>query len=221
MIIDCVSDLHGHYPKMEGGDLLVIAGDCTSDDKVKSWRLFFKWLEAQPYLKKVIVAGNHDNCCTNWATAGSFSEDDFEEMYPGEKSSMDYLCDSGTEFEGLKIWGSPWTKTFSGINPHCTAFTVDTEEELSKKWELIPADVDILITHSPSFGNLDILSNGKSAGCMSLWLTTLSIKPKLHVFGHVHESYGTVDHPCGIKIVNASHVNENYESINPPIRIVL
>jgi len=27
MIIDCISDLHGYYPELEGGDLLIIAGD--------------------------------------------------------------------------------------------------------------------------------------------------------------------------------------------------
>lgn len=27
MIIDCISDLHGEYPILEGGDLLIVAGD--------------------------------------------------------------------------------------------------------------------------------------------------------------------------------------------------
>ncbi len=156
----------------------------------------------------------------------------------------EYLCDSGTEFvyypilekdmsdgtvierRKFKIWGSPWTKTFPSMNPHCKSFTVDTEEELAEKWALIPDDTDILITHSPSFGNYDALKNrdgtwGPSVGSVSLWMLSLVIRPKLHVFGHIHEGYGHSVHHNGIYLVNASHVNERYQPVNKPIRIVL
>src|SRR5690606_22101282 len=76
-----------------------------------------------------------------------------------EDWNIEYLCDSGTEFEGLKIWGSPWTKTFLNMNPHCKAFTCDTEEELAEKWDLIPANIDILITHSPPYSILDEINS--------------------------------------------------------------
>jgi hypothetical protein len=33
MIIDCIADLHGHYPKLDGGDLLIICGDLTARDQ--------------------------------------------------------------------------------------------------------------------------------------------------------------------------------------------
>ena len=35
MIIDCLSDLHGHYPSLDGGDLLIVAGDLTARDKLE------------------------------------------------------------------------------------------------------------------------------------------------------------------------------------------
>lgn len=217
MIIDCISDLYGHYPKLDGGDLLIVAGDLTGTDSINEHMEFCRWICKQNYKKKIFISGNHDNKLVGpWPgnTKGPFRED--KAFY-----DFDYLCDSGTEFEGLKIWGSPWTKSFPGMNPHCKAFTVDTEEELQEKWKLIPDDIDILVTHSPSFGNLDVTKRGESVGSMSLWIRLLITRPKLHVFGHVHESYGNVKHYNGIRLVNASHVNERYEPVNNPIRIIL
>lgn len=225
MIIDCIADLHGHFPKLEGGDLLIIAGDCTWNDSLHSWNEFWDWLDAQNYMKKVMVAGNHDNFCEDWST----DVDSTYESFLG-KPCVSYLCDSGDEFEGLKIWGSPWTVEFKGMNPKCKAFTVKSDEELAKRWELIPKDIDILITHSPPLGygdKIQSMDSGKIEYVGSKSLLDLfykeRIKPKLHVFGHVHEAYGemkSMDCPH-IKFINASHVNEHYWAVNKPIRVVL
>ena len=137
-----------------------------------------------------------------------------------------YLCDSGAEFEGLNIWGSPWSKTFEGMNPHCKAFTVDTEEELAEKFARIPHDIDILITHSPPYGILDNTIEDENVGSGSLSIALIN-RPRIimHIFGHIHESYGKTGPKrlnCGWRtFVNASHVNENYEPVNKPIRVIL
>lgn len=209
MIIDCISDLHGHLPSLEGGDLLIVAGDLTATDSYQEYILLDHWIRGQDYSKKIIIAGNHDNLLQNTDTIDDVLYD------------CDYLCDSGTEFEGLKIWGSPWTKRFAGMNPRCMAFTVETDEELAEKWNLIPEGIDILITHSPSFGNFDYTTRGESCGSLSLWMLTVCIRPKLHVFGHIHEAYGHCIHHNGIHLVNASHVNQCYDPVNKPIRIEL
>ena len=209
MKIDCISDLHGHYPELEGGDLLIVAGDLTARDMVVEYAPFITWLENQEYTKKIFIGGNHDN---NIAAI---------EWYEG------YLCDSGTEFEGLKIWGSPWTLTFEGMNPHCKAFTVDAEEELEKKWKSIPHDIDILITHSPPWGIMDGVKRNtqlpiESCGSLHLYLLLkYAIRPRLHVFGHIHEGYGRLERFTDCISVNASHVNQKYEPVNKPIRIEL
>lgn len=221
MIIDCVSDLHGYLPETEGGDLLIVAGDLTARDTEYQHDNFFVWLNNQSYTKKIFIAGNHDNYIQN-------NNEKFIKTL--EKSDLEYLCDSGTEFRGFKIWGSPWSAAFEGMNPHCMAYTMavgcDTDQWLEEKWQLIPRDTDILITHSPSFGNYDWVKNrdgtiGPSVGSMSLWLHCLDIRPKLHVFGHIHEAYGHSVHANGIHLVNASHVNERYQPVNKPIRIEL
>jgi len=220
MIIDCISDLHGFYPKLEGGDLLIVAGDLTEKDQPQEYFDFEEWLEVQPYEKKILIAGNHDN----------YLRENADYMFAGSS----YLKDSGTEFEGLKIWGSPWTKTFKGMNPHCKAFTVDTEEELEQKWRKIPPHIDILITHEPPYGIFDQVdfsegdSSAYSVGSHSLKYCVQMLMPKLHVFGHVHEGYGMqrpnlefVDLDGYPIFVNASHVNEYYKPVNKPIRIEL
>lgn len=39
MIIDCIADLHSHYPKLDGGDLLIVAGDLTDRDSLEHVRI--------------------------------------------------------------------------------------------------------------------------------------------------------------------------------------
>lgn len=217
MKIDCISDLHGHYPKLEGGDLLIVAGDLTSRDTVTQLYNFYNWLWNQNYKKIVYIAGNHDN--------------NIEYISYGCESVV-YLCDSGTQFEGLKLWGSPWTPNFKGMNPHCKAFGLDTEEELAAKWALIPDDTNILITHSPPYGILDHVEkycygNSRDYDILSCGSKTLRehvmqrIKPAVHVFGHIHEWGGKIVDNVTTKFINASHVNEHYQPVNKPIRIIL
>ena len=238
MIIDCISDLHGHYPQLEGGDLLIVAGDLTARDTLDEHLDFIKWCAWQSYKKIVYISGNHDNKALR---------------EPVNNKKIVYLCDSGTEFvlypelemmekgkvyerPKFKIWGSPWTRRFKGMNPHCMAFTVDTEEELAEKWALIPDDVDILVTHAPPYDHLDHIrtkwNDREAVGSESLyWEITERIVPKIHIFGHIHESYGIEKredfYPAQssnftiITYVNASQVNERYEPVNKPIRIEL
>lgn len=234
MDITCISDLHGHYPELEGGDLLIVAGDLTARDTHQQVSQFLEWIEAQKYDRLVFIGGNHDNSLTNWCT----TEQSDNMMSYDEFHKWEYLCDSGTEFEGLKIYGSPWTLAFPGINPHCTAFT-GTEAELEAKFALIPDDIDILITHGPPLGIFDTTDRGENVGSKSLLEKARSLKNlKLFVFGRLHEGYGMIT-PSSLNdgakvqpnkpitcasfpyIVNCSHVNEHYEPVNKPVRIVL
>jgi Icc-related predicted phosphoesterase len=218
MIIDCIADLHGFTPELDKGDLLIVAGDLTSRDEAHQHFTMWNWLSNQNYKKIVVIAGNHDRFIESF---------DGEHVITHWSKNLTYLCDSGTEFQGLKIFGSPWTKTFPELNPHCQAFTLDTEDEMMNKFEKIPHDTDILITHSPPWGVLDQTIQGLSVGSPSLfsWLKYVE-RPKLHVFGHVHEAYGKME--CFMSYdnkmmisVNASYVNELYQPVNKPVRIIL
>lgn len=216
MIVDCCSDLHGEFPTLEpGGEVLIVAGDFTASDTEPEYFRFFDWLYEQKHKKKVIVPGNHDTLME-------------KENYKGPAGVMegvfDFLCDSGTEFQGMKIWGSPWTAAFPGMNPHCMGYTIimgcDTDDWLAEHWGMIPPDTDILITHCPPFGVMDRSRNKVRCGSQSLYDIhhKWRIHPRLHVFGHIHEGYGVIERG-GTIFVNASHMNGDYECVNPPIRL--
>ncbi len=232
MKIACLSDLHGTLPTLESGDLLLIAGDLTSNDKSENWVKFFRWLELQDYRKKIFIAGNHDNFLQHCIP--------FEEVIklgfpPSEvHKGYEYLCDNSTTFEGLKIFGSPWTKTFPDINPKCKAFTKNSEFELEQIYQAIPHDTDILITHNPPYGIFDDIPDyhtGKTiyTGSPSLRHAIEEIQPKIHLFGHIHEHGGKTltikpqmqnrgkDTIC----INASIMNPRYEPDNNPIYLTI
>jgi len=228
MKICCISDLHGNLPILESGDLLLIAGDITADNKVKNWMKFFEWLEKQNYKKKIVIAGNHDNFLENACTTKKGKELGLHEEII---SGYEYLCDNFTIFEGLKIYGTPWTKWFHGINPHCKAFTKNSERQLEGIYSLIPTDTNILITHNPPYGIFDHFKEWGDGeviytGSYSLKNIVENIKPKIHLFGHIHE-HGektfTKIYDAGKETIyiNASIMNPKYEPVNKPIYITI
>ena len=243
MIIDCLADLHGNYPDMPGGDLLIIAGDLTTNDSVRAWKNFYDWLIPLKYKKKVYIAGNHDNFLTHALNSSAADDIGLDRGDP----SMEYLCDSGTKFvvypkledmrpgkiyerQDVNIWGSPWTTAFEGMNPHCKAFT-GTEEQLATKFALIPNNVDILVTHSPPWFLRDLTKRGEHVGSRSLYtrMNEISDGKKLRILicGHIHEAYGMMnlsdmEHDKRTwTVYNCSHVNEDYDPVNEPVRIIL
>jgi Icc-related predicted phosphoesterase len=223
MKIDVVADLHGYYPQLAGGDLLIIAGDLTASDEKEEYDDFMGWLDIYEclYKKIVIIAGNHDN----------FLQSNPEYISSHEYENIEYLCDSGTEFDGLKIWGSPWSPWFPRINPLCKAF-VFPDEALFDKWEMIPKGTDILITHTPAYGTLDYrqMEDGTKyhmgSKTLEAWIKYVE-RPLIHVFGHIHEcggmqaeEYATYNDQM-MKSINCSYVNEKYRPVNKPITIIL
>ena len=167
----------------------------------------------------MLISGNHDNF-----------HKEFEKIQDAYNDlDISYLCDSGTEFEGLRIWGTPWTSWFEGINPKCKAFTKKNDKELDKKWALIPQDTDILITHSPPHGIFDSIQveDGSDFPTGSIALRNRILcremlpHLKLIVFGHIHEHGGKMVDLTGLKCVNASIVDEHYKHVHKPVRIEL
>lgn len=219
MIIDCIGCLHGARPQLDGGDILIITGDLTAKHTSSEHSDVLNWLNEQDYKKKILIAGNHD---------------EFLQDHPNfySESKIDYLRDSGTEYQGLKIWGYPWSSRFIGINPLCIAYTYfDQTWHYNEHIAKIPHDIDILVTHEPAFGILDgipqddgLLLHVGSVGLYG-WLKYVA-RPKLHVFSHIHEGYGQIEYlptynDKMMMFVNCSIMNEKYQPVNNPIRVIL
>ncbi len=206
MRIVCISDTHNCHDQINvpDGDILIHAGDATTVGNVEQIKAFNRWFANLPHKHKVFIAGNHD-----WL----FENDNNFARSLLDKSIV-YLQDSFVEIDGLKIYGSPWQPRF-----YDWAFNLNRGAELAEKWKLIPHDTDILITHGPPFGILDEVPRKyfvENTGCEELRKVVETIKPKLHIFGHIHCGYGQTEQ-FGVKFVNASTCDEEYNPTQPPI----
>jgi Icc-related predicted phosphoesterase len=87
---------------------------------------------------------------------------------------------------------------------------------MQKRWDAIYDDTDILITHGPPFGHLDI-PGGQSirVGCEMLRHRVDTIRPKIHVFGHIHGSWGHY-FDGHTHFFNASVLDERYAYAHAP-----
>jgi Icc-related predicted phosphoesterase len=205
--ISLISDTHGKHDlitkDLPGGDIIIHAGDVSNVGKSNEIYDFLNWFSTLPYKHKVFIAGNHD-----------FGFEIMNEIAPEyQELGVTYLMDRMVEIDGLKIYGSPWQPRF-----YDWAFNVDRGEAIAKKWEKIPENLDILITHGPPFGILDDTIQGQRVGCEELYKKVTQVKPKYHIFGHIHYGYG-------MKImeettyINASSLGERYEYRNKPVLI--
>jgi Icc-related predicted phosphoesterase len=211
MKIVCLSDTHNCNEQIEvpDGDLLIHAGDATIRGTDREVEDFLVWFSLLPHPYKIFVAGNHD-----WL----YQTKNHLARFLTAKFNIKYLEDSFVEIEGRKIYGSPWQPRFFDW-----AFNLNRGAELAEKWKLIPLDTDILITHGPPHRILDEVPRKyfvENTGCEELRnrVETLAEfgKLKLHIFGHIHCGYGQTEE-FGVKFVNASNVDEEYEPTQPPI----
>jgi len=205
MKITFISDTHTKHGDiyLDSGDVLVHCGDITSNGDIKDVISFAKFIKDQDFLYKVVIAGNHDFCFED--ERSTLVEDILKE------NGIIYLNDSGVTINGINFWGSPIQPEFCSW-----AFNRRRGEEISRHWDLIPSNTDILITHGPPFGILDRCTDGGTVGCKDLLKKINSLNIKIHAFGHIHESYGSII-KNGTRFINASILDEMYAVQNPPI----
>jgi Icc-related predicted phosphoesterase len=205
-----VSDIHLRDVRTPEADLLIVAGDLTFRGTPTELAWFEDWLVRQPQKHKVWIAGNHE--------LGIESEPE-RALEIARKTGTIYLDDSAVEIEGVRIWGSPITPWFMDW-----AYNRRRGAEIRKHWLGIPEGLDILITHGPPMGYVDVLLSGEHVGCeelLEILEHKLNAPPRYHICGHLHHGYGraVLRRPDGkqIEIINASSCDEGYNAVNAPV----
>jgi Icc-related predicted phosphoesterase len=206
MKFSCISDTHGIPDKLkiESSDFIIHSGDILKKYKLEQVEEFVHWYSNLPAKYKILVAGNHDRFMTR-------EKQTFLDMI---KDKIIYLENSGIELEGIKFWGSPSVK-WCGPYKH---FTFMDETEAQEIFSQIPPDTDILISHGPPYGILDSdseLDGTYHHGSKALLERILQIKPRYHVFGHVHRNYGQFQNEHTIFINSCIVSNDEIPENNP------
>jgi Icc-related predicted phosphoesterase len=176
MRIIAISDTHNLHGETEvpEGDVLIHAGDFTENGTLEEVLEFERFLRELPHKHKILVAGNHD-----------FYFENYPEQAMEIVSKYTYLQDQAVTLNGTKIYGSPWQPRFQNW-----AFNLSRGAEIRAKWDLIPPDVDVLVTHGAPRGIRDNATGYGNIGCEELLKAVERIQPKYHIFGHVHDGYG-------------------------------
>lgn len=218
--IATMSDTHGlwnqlNYPK---ADILILAGDILKnysrdpmldsmlqEPELTSLNSFFGDLLAnKTYSSIVMISGNHDRIFERRPEAKNLL------------TNAHYLQDTEIVLDGIKFFGSPWQPWFCdwsfNFPPPGTA---ESKRAAQLCWSAIPDNTDILITHGPPYGILDLTYDGRNVGCPYL-RDRIDHLPqlKLHIFGHIHYSHGLTMRQKTM-FANAAICGEDYAPTNP------
>jgi predicted phosphodiesterase len=199
-----ISDTHNRHREVSipEGDILIHSGDFSGRGNPYEVEDFLDWFSSQPHTYKIFIAGNHDMSFeykSTWLT----------DMLYGLDPNIFYLEDSEVTIDSVKFYGSPWQPEFNHW-----AFNLPRGKELADKWSRIPLDTNVLITHGPSYGNVDYTIFGhQNVGCFDLLERIKEVKPQIHTCGHIHHSYGS-KYDEYTTYFNSSICDERYNPTN-------
>lgn len=175
-----IADQHGRLPDIPECDVLILAGDiCPDFPRIRDPHIMRlrqeDWLETKyrewesriPARHIVCTPGNHD-----WIIR----------LPEGLRTRM--FIDEGCEIDGTKFWCTPWIVPVGNWN------YMLTRTQRAARFREIPEGLDVLVSHSPAHRVLDRTIDGDDAGCIELRSAIYRAKPKVCVFGHIHECGG-------------------------------
>lgn len=206
-----ISDTHGCHNLLDpptDADVIICSGDASNyKDPYRNefeMRNFLDWYASLNCKYKIYVAGNHDTSIEK----RFILKEDFI------LKDIIYLEDDFVIIENLKIYGSPITPTFGNWS------FMKKREKLFDYWKSIPDDIDVLITHGPPKGILDLSYNkiGELEFCGDGSLRRHIFERlknlKLNCFGHIHNHEDIINNGirkvsnCNIIFSNGSVVTD-------------
>lgn len=247
--IATISDCHGQWARGDYplADVLVFAGDILKNysyhrdddafEQLAELVLLRKHLDSlldsKRYKQILLCAGNHDfvfqhrhrEALATLGVSGCGS--------PNADSRIHYLQDTEVQLEidgaQWRFYGAPHQPFFGNwaFNfPDHEAYPTKAAMVAKSVWKKIPPGIDVLITHGPPFGVLDECISGERVGCKHLLQRIENLgseAPKLHLFGHIHHSFGQLAPndirparnavPWYTHFVNTAILGEDYRTI--------
>ncbi|KAL1744456.1 Metallo-dependent phosphatase-like protein [Schizophyllum fasciatum] len=201
----CISDTHNRSFPVPDGDVLLHSGDLTDLGRLRDFEITMNWLYGLPHKTKIITAGNHDLTLhqdwyeDHYERFHGRGKQDYAAIYDlmtgieAKKAGVIYLEDESYSFRTKEdgrewsVYGSPWSPWF-----HNWAFnyTADEAEAIVEKFP----KTDILLTHGPPYHIFDRTNTNHLPGCEVLRRRLPSLRPRIHLFGHIHEDHGARIH---------------------------
>jgi Icc-related predicted phosphoesterase len=199
MKILLVSDTHNHHPQIyeEDLDFLIHVGDSTNTGSRREFEHFAEWWESVNAKHRLYIPGNHE--VFYFRELREKGRDAVKDWLP---SDVKVLINEAVELEGLKFYGSPNTAPIFKDKLYWAWEEFDAERE--KIFNGIPTDLDFLLTHTPPFGVLDQVPGDGSVGCKFLKEIVERVKPRYHIFGHIHEQGGNEVEINGTTYINVA-----------------
>ncbi|TEB32957.1 Metallo-dependent phosphatase [Coprinellus micaceus] len=195
----CISDTHTKTFDVPEGDVLLHSGDLTNTGTEKQMKTTMEWICGLPHEVKVVIAGNHDlSLHRDWYKDKQWKRWHDKKQVAGKKAKkagVVYLENEKATFQvspdrrEWTVYGSPWSPEF--YNWAFNYLRSEGEATVSQY-----QNADILLTHGPPHKIFDQTTQELEVGCENLaeHITRGRLRPRLHLFGHIHEAHGAHIH---------------------------
>lgn len=180
--------------RLPQADVLLHAGDVCNQADSSQIDDFLDWISQLDFRHKIIIRGNHD---IDLKTGKSL----LDVPMPSGVTQLDH---GGIEIDGLQVWGVPAPK-------HDHAYD----------WSSIPESTNVLLTHYPPYSILDKPPLKGSKGNKELLSIVKSVRPDVHLFGHIHAGYGQLRKGKSLYINGANCSVRQKKIVNKPVTFEL
>lgn len=109
-----------------------------------------------------------------------------DELGTAALPNMTVLHGTSVEIDGLRLFGLGYGVPMTPFGE----WSCDLSEALAEQMLDACTETDILITHSPPKGLVDLTSGGLSVGSTAIRAAIERIQPQLALCGHIHDSWG-------------------------------